>query len=224
MIDRGSLVTIVAPSNVADPVIGHFTYFLAKIGGFNYVSREIGRAHPYFSFYSNSHEMDRGDYQAFLSDVERLSDREGSWVIALLAASGANEPEYPTQVHFGYGGAKGDESFDAPDLLVHDKDKLARLLSEIEAALLDGFDVSCDRQRYHRYDSQGLFLRCLRNHEYINGLVMRLAWSLICHDPRRVAVSKAIADAIKSRIEPEKENLSLEELKMKGLGVSGYKH
>ena len=53
---------------------------------------------------------------------------------------------------------------------------------------------------------------------------MRLAWSLICHDPRRVAVSKAIADAIKSRIEPEKENLSLEELKMKGLGVSGYKH
>ena len=224
MIDRGSLVTIVAPSNVADPVIGHFAYFLAKIGGFNYVSREIGRAHPYFSFYSNSYEMDRDDYQAFLSDVERLSDREGSWVIALLAASGANEPEYPTQVHFGYGGAKGDESFDAPDLLVHDKDNLARLLSGIEAALLEGFDVSCDRQRYHRYDSQGLFLRRLKNHDYMNGLVIRLAWSLICHDPRRVAVSKAIADVIKSQIEPEKENLSLEELKMNGLGISGYKH
>lgn len=101
VIDRGSLVTIVAPSNVADPIIGHFAYYLAKIGGFNYVGREIGRSHPYFSFYSNSSNHIHSDYPIFLSDIERLSSREGSWVIAMLAASGANEPEYPTQVHFG---------------------------------------------------------------------------------------------------------------------------
>ena len=223
VIDRGSLVTIVAPSNVADPIIGHFAYYLAKIGGFNYVGREIGRSHPYFSFYSNSSNRMHPDYPIFLSDIERLSGREGSWVIAMLAASGANEPEYPTQVHFGYGGPKGDESFDAPDLLVRDKEELRRLLSEIEANLKNEFGVSCDRQRYHQSNSSGLFIRKLKNRDNVNGLVLRIAWSLICHDPRRMAVCKTIADTIKAHIEPEKENESLPELKIKGLGVSDYK-
>lgn len=223
VIDRGSLVTIVAPSNVADPIIGHFAYYLAKIGGFNYVGREIGRSHPYFSFYSNSSNHMHPDYPIFLSDIERLSSREGSWVIAMLAASGANEPEYPTQVHFGYGGSKGDESFDAPDLLVRDKEELRRLLSEIEANLKNEFGVSCDRQRYHQSNSSGLFIRKLKNRDNVNGLVLRIAWSLICHDPRRMAVCKTIADTIKAHIEPEKENESLPELKIKGLGVSDYK-
>lgn len=223
VIDRGSLVTIVAPSNVADPIIGHFAYYLAKIGGFNYVGREIGRSHPYSSFYSNSSNHIHPDYPIFLSDIERLSSREGSWVIAMLAASGANEPEYPTQVHFGYGGPKDDESFEAPDLLVRDKEELRRLLSEIEANLKNEFGVSCDRQRYHQSSSSGLFIRKLKNRDNVNGLVLRIAWSLICHDPRRMAVCKTIADTIKAHIEPEKENESLPELKIKGLGVSDYK-
>ena len=50
-IDRGSKVTIVSLSNIVDPVIGHFAYYLAKIGGFNFVSREFGETRPYRSFY-----------------------------------------------------------------------------------------------------------------------------------------------------------------------------
>ena len=42
MIDRGSKVTIVSPSSLVDPVIGAYSYYFAKLGGFNYVSREIG--------------------------------------------------------------------------------------------------------------------------------------------------------------------------------------
>ena len=50
-IDRNSNVTIVSPSCIADPVIGYFAYYLAKIGGFNYLSRELGEVRPYRSFY-----------------------------------------------------------------------------------------------------------------------------------------------------------------------------
>lgn len=42
-------------------------------------------------------------------------------------------------------------------------------------------------------------------------------------NPRRMAVCKTIADTIKAHIEPEKENESLPELKIKGLGASDYK-
>ena len=34
-IDRGSKITIVSPSSLADPCIGNFSYYLALIGGFN---------------------------------------------------------------------------------------------------------------------------------------------------------------------------------------------
>ena len=120
MIDRGSKVTIVSLSNIVDPVIGHFAYYMAKIGGFNYISRETGETRPYKSFFTYSATSPLPGQQEFMKDIETLSAKEGSWVITMLAASGANEPEYPTQIHFCYGGAKGDEGFGAPDLLVHD--------------------------------------------------------------------------------------------------------
>lgn len=45
---------------------------------------------------------------------------------------------------------------------------------------------------------------------------------IVPKNPRRMAVCKAIAETIKAHIEPEKENESLPELKIKGLGVSDY--
>jgi voltage-gated potassium channel len=51
-IDRNSKITIVSPSSLADPCIGNFSYYLALIGGFNYISRELGELRPYRSYYS----------------------------------------------------------------------------------------------------------------------------------------------------------------------------
>ena len=39
-IKRGSNVTIIAPTAATENSIGHFAYYLAQFGGFNYVSRE----------------------------------------------------------------------------------------------------------------------------------------------------------------------------------------
>ena len=47
---------------------------------------------------------------------------------------------------------------------------------------------------------------------------------ITCHDPHRTAISKTIADEIHRLIEPDKENLSLTELKVKGIGLNDYRH
>ena len=91
MIDRGSKVTIVSPSSLVDPVIGAYTYNIAKLGGFNYISREVGELRPYKSFYNCSQDVPGLD--EYMSDNERLSTKDRSWEVTLLAASGANEPE-----------------------------------------------------------------------------------------------------------------------------------
>lgn len=40
-IDRGSLVTIISSSSVSELGTGWFLYYLAKLGGFNYISKEL---------------------------------------------------------------------------------------------------------------------------------------------------------------------------------------
>lgn len=224
MIDRGSKVTIVSVSNIVDPVIGHFAYYMAKIGGFNYISRETGETRPYKSFYTYSETSPQPGQQEFMSDIETLSVKEGAWIITMLAANGGNEPDYPTQIHFCYGGAKGDESFNARDLLIRDISLADKLMRSIESALNEQYGISCDRQRYHRSDQPGIFIRHLKNRDSVNSLFIRAAWSITCHDPRRTAISKTIADEIHRLIEPDKENLSLIELKVKGIGLSDYRH
>ena len=41
-LDRKSKVTIISTSSYDDPLVGNFAYYLAILGGFNYVSRERG--------------------------------------------------------------------------------------------------------------------------------------------------------------------------------------
>ncbi len=50
-IDRGSKVTIFVPSGMIDPITGWWGYYLAKMGGFNFVCRELGEKRPYRTFY-----------------------------------------------------------------------------------------------------------------------------------------------------------------------------
>ncbi len=76
LIDRGSRVTIVSPSSMIDPMVGNFSYYLAKIGGFNYVSRELGEARPYKSFYLAS-SFDEPGQPEFMADINEMTSREG---------------------------------------------------------------------------------------------------------------------------------------------------
>lgn len=46
MIDRGSKITVISPSSMVDACVGNFAFYLALIGGFNYISREKGSALP----------------------------------------------------------------------------------------------------------------------------------------------------------------------------------
>ena len=109
-IDRGSKVTIVSPSSLMDPCIGNFSYYLALIGGFNYISREHGELQPYRSYYSFADRYNHEEnLPLYMKDLERLTSRKDSWTLTPMVASGANEPSYPTVFHFSIGGAKGDE-------------------------------------------------------------------------------------------------------------------
>lgn len=221
-IDRGSKVTIVSPSSLADPCIGNFSYYLALIGGFNYISREIGELRPYRSYYSFADRYNHEEnLPLFMEDLERLTSREGSWTLTPLVASGANEPVYPTIFHFSAGGANGDESFEGENLIVKDMAAYREFYEDLSARLNEQFGMSSDHQRYHNVATPNLFARKFEEGKGCkNNVILRIAWSACLWDSRRIAIAKTIADAVTRHLDKAREVEVSADLKHKTAGYT----
>ena len=223
MIDRKSNVTIVSPASLVDPCIYHFAYYFAKICGFNYVSRELGALWPYKSFYLLGEDtMEQAGAKEYYDDLNMLTRGNNKVVVTLLAASGANEPVYPTQVHFGYGGKKGDESYDGADLTIKNVPLFDTMYKEMSDRLEKEFSIKCDRQRYHDSASTKMYLRHLENKDNIEGIVIRIAWSECMWNPAHVQISQTMGEVINKYYDNDKPVGTSDELKAKGIGYDGY--
>ena len=223
MIDRKSNVTIVSPASLVDPCIYHFAYYFAKICGFNYVSRELGALWPYKSFYLLGEDtMEQEGAKEYYDDLNMLTRGNNKVVVTLLAASGANEPVYPTQVHFGYGGKKGDESYDGADLTIKNVPLFDTMYKEMSDRLEKEFSIKCDRQRYHDSASTKMYLRHLENKDNIEGIVIRIAWSECMWNPAHVQISQTMGEVINKYYDNDKPVGTSDELKAKGIGYDGY--
>ena len=224
-IDRGSKITIVTPGNITDPVIGHFSYYLAKIGGFNFVSREFGETRPYRSFYKFDDENAVEGLAEYMADLNRLTSREDSWVITMLAVSGGNEPSYPAKIEFTAGGETGNESLEQEGLTVKDLARFKALIDDTEVRLKEDFELESAFQRYHGVgiNPHKLYTRKLANVANINSFCITVAWSVSFWDSRRTAVAKCLAELIAKDIEGRNELSLSAELKRKDCGYDDYK-
>lgn len=202
-IDRGSKITIVSPSNIVDPVIGHFAYYLAWIGGFNYISRELGETRPYRSFYKFDDENAVEGLAEYMADLNHLTSREDSWVITMLASCGGNEPSYPAKIEFTAGGDKGNESLEQEGLTIKDLPRFKALVDDTAMRLQSEFGLESAFQRYHGVglNSHKLFTKKLDNVANINSFALLIAWSVSLWDSRRTAVARTIADAFNRHLE-----------------------
>ena len=217
-IDRKSKVTIFSPSNIVDPIIGWWAYYLAKIGGFNYVSREVGETRPYNSFYLYKNDCTIGREEC-MADLNRLVDSEDKWVFSILAASGGSEPAYPTQFHFTYGAKKGDETYDDPNITLNNIPAFDALYNEFATLLETDYFLSADRQRYHTNASTAYFARHLEHK--VNAVALRVAWSVTVRDARAIQIAQSLAQTINRNIN-HTDNPDVPELKVKAIGYEGY--
>lgn len=217
-IDRKSKVTIFSPSNIVDPIIGWWAYYLAKIGGFNYVSREVGETRPYNSFYLYKNDNTTGREEC-MADLNRLLDSEDKWVFSILAASGGSEPAYPTQFHFTYGAKKGDETYDDPNITLNDIPAFDALYKEFATLLETDYSLSADRQRYHTNANAAYFARHLEHK--VNAVALRVAWSVTVRDARAIQIAQSLAQSINRNIN-NTDNPDVPELKIKAIGYEGY--
>lgn len=196
-IDRESRITIVAPSNMVDPGLSWFAYYLALIGGFNYISREIGERAPYKSYYAfgNDELNTIPGLKDYVADLQRLTSRPDAWTLTLLVASGQLEPTYPTQIHMAIGGAKGDSRTSGPGLFVNDGETYTRFYSALEQAVAS-LGLTMDHQLYHNTSSERNMLRRVDLAHDSNHMIMRIEWKQILWSPNRLLLARTIADTM----------------------------
>jgi len=221
-IDRKSRISIVAPSNMIDPGLSHFCFYLAYIGGFNYISREIGERAPYKSYYAFDKTSDVEGLEAYAADLQRITDRNNAWTLTILVASGMLEPSYPTNIHLGIGGSKGDERMSGNGMFVKDARTYSEFLDTLSHNVGERLQLTVDHQKYHSTNSSRHFLRKLAFRNDSNHMVMRIEWKQLLWSQKRLLLASTIAESLCSAILHTPLPETPPELKVKDIGYSGY--
>ncbi len=193
-IDRKSKVTIVSTSSYAEAATGHFADYLAKIGGFNYVSKEI-EVNPNIpvSYYNITSEDACPNLPKFLSDIKDLACDKDSWVIFILSASGGQEPVYPTLFHYIYGAKKGDDTYNDPNITIIDTESFEKMYQGLSTTLVDKYGFESDKHRFHTGTSERNIARKVDGGKDRNAFTIRIAWSVTCWDFRYLEIAKHMA-------------------------------
>ena len=218
--DRGSRITIISPASVIDACVGNFAYYVALIGGFNYISREIGGRAEYKSFYGITDETVEG-FAEYKDDLLQLMNRDGAWGITILAASGALEPEYDTHIHVNIGGPKGDTRTSGPDLFVRDEAAYKAFYADLAHTMCEQFNLQTDHQKYHNTSAANNFARCLPFRPDASNVIIRFEWHKMLWDPRHMAIARTLAEVIARDLArtPIPDNPAL---RQKAIGFDGY--
>ena len=193
---------------------------MALFGNFNYISRELGKIHPYKSYYMFDNEGDEENLPDFMRDYERLTGKENSWSITLLACSGSAQPAHPTQFHITAGGNKGDFTYTSPTITVKDTQTLDKICKGISEEMESKYGYLTDFQKYYSSSTPRLFARKAKNADSVNAIYLRIAFKVLCWDSKRIEIAKNLAEVLHNSIDPESELKTDEELKKKGIGYA----
>lgn len=193
-IDRGSRVTIIAPTASNEVGIGNFAYYVALFGGFNYISKEYDEnTDEPRSYYLLDDEQADGAVRAYLHDIRRLTRGDDRWAIALIAADSV----HPEKLHFVTSRL---EKAGGGSTLIR-LDDFARLYESMAGTMLKEFGLESELDR--RYRPAGVKNVTVRigGGRDCNAFTIRVDWGIVAFDNRHVAIAYAMARQIAAALE-----------------------
>ena len=197
-IDRKSNVTIVYTSGFTEPIGSWYAFHIAKIGGFNFVSKEVevNPDNP-VTYYNITKKGSCPNMQMFLDDIDSMSRGEDSWAILLLEATGPSTR--PHQLHFCYSPTKHDTTYDNPDIRIRNTELFEQLYQDMAHEMEEKFGYYCDKNEYYIVNSQMNTAQFIKQP---NVFTLRFESKLNVLDTRRIYSAKTIADIINRNLEP----------------------
>ncbi len=197
-IDRGSDITIVCTSSVSEAGIGNFAYYLALYGGFNFISKEFEQnPDEPRSYYLIGDEHGETQLEEFLKDLRELTRGNNKWAVMMLSASGAEEPQHPTQFHFVHQVQKKLEV--QPTTTIHEE-KFSQLYQALSKMLEEDFQLKSDLDELYLPVGKKNIAIKIGGGKECNAFTLRIAFSVTEWDDRYIAIVRKIAEVINLHI------------------------
>ena len=186
-IDRGSKVTIVAPSAGKEVAVGNFAYYLALYGGFNYVSKEF---EPDTENPKSYYLIDSDDNAAqYLDDLKRLTSGRDSWVIFIIASDSL----YPEYLHF-VTAVQGKLGVQPSTIL--DKTDFEKLYADVSDKMKNDFDILSELDtRYLPVGKKNVAMK-IGGGADCNAFTLRVDWKFMAFSNQTIAVAYSLASSI----------------------------
>lgn len=202
-IDRHSNVTIVAPTAATENSIGHFAYYLAQFGGFNYISREfVQDVDEPISYYILGKEQEwEESLKAFVDDITNTTKGAEKWNIVVSAADNVHD----TQVHFVH---KTNAKCNVTMLTLNET-KLQSLYNELSETLKTNCNLLSDMDEKYRPVGNKNIAVVTGGGKDNNAFCLRLSYSIITWTDHWTPIIVEMAKAIKQHLEaPERQQFA----------------
>ena len=217
-VPRGSKVTIISTGSFDEVGMGWFTYYLAKMGGFNYLSKELEvDTDELDSFYNLSEKPlydkkplsaydEKKDKEAveilkekqarrddFLGDLKKIV-QDGSWVIIITEHLKTKENQI--DFHFAYSQKGG------ADATINDMEAYQHLFEQFDAAMKTdfGLDSTISSQRYPLL-KRNLGYTIRKDIVNANVFVLRPSSELVNFNDRKLAIAYRMASVISQQLD-----------------------
>lgn len=216
-IDRGSNITIVATTSATEPSGGNFCFYLAKLGGFNYVSKEYDQNPVRMtSFYNIEKYKDEAgntcyldpNIALFLDDLRRLSSRPKSVVIPIIVAdariTGDNPKDEQFHFHIGLGkNLDGKPNYQCEGLILKPETiaTFDAMYNDFSATVYGKYGYKCDVQKYGALIKDKNVIYHLHNDA--TAFCIRVACSIATWNNKYVAVTQVMADLFAKHFSPD---------------------
>ena len=210
-IDRGSNITIACPTSFSEAGIGNFAYYLALIGGFNYISKEVEpNVDEPASYYLISDETTPAERAAYLADLRRLAGKGNErWTIFLISSEGqkAESLHFVTRATEKTGRAS----------TIADAAGFNRMWEAMSGTVQEQFELLSDLDVYKPAGTKNAAVVVGGGVEN-NAFTIRISSELVTWDTRYMAVAKTLAEAINSTVGNPDKATAPSLLKESGLG------
>ena len=217
-VNRGSKVTIVSTGSFDEVGMGWFTYYLAKIGGFNYLSKELEvDTDELDSFYNLSEKplydkkplsaydekkdkevveiLEKKQVQRddFFKDLKKVV-QDGSWVIIITEHLKTKENQ--TDFHFAYSQKGG------ANACINDMEAYQHLFEQFDAAMKTdfGLDSVIASPRYPLL-KKNLGYTIRKDIANANVFVLRPSSELVNFNDRKLAIAYRMASVISQQLD-----------------------
>jgi len=215
--DRGSNVTIVNPSGRSEVGIGYFTYHLANLGGFNYVSNVFFALNELqddrvYGFYNIEPDLITcSAFEKYKRNILSLGSKKTDWIILFVSSNGGLiDVPYDANFHFLFGGKKGDESLECIDSTINDTTKFKEFFLGFSDSINKQFNRKATTHQYIANTNAKNIAFHLKKETAANIMTVRVAWEVTVWDEKVNGIIKLLAEQLKIHLEiSESKELNL---------------